>query len=117
MKHIIIILLFPLIAIAQRDSLTNDYRVFADIDTTTYAAGKMIVTFESKNRLGTRLIEVDSIASADFATYIDSLIELYQPDSIITNNVTNSYYDQFRSFNTQRLTIKNKLVKLWAIKP
>jgi hypothetical protein len=116
MKHIIIFL-FPVLLCAQRDSLTNDYRVFADIDTTTYAAGKMIVTFESKNRLGTRLIEVDSIASADFATYIDSLIELYQPDSIITNNVTNSYYDQFRSFNTQRLTIKNKLVKLWAIKP
>jgi hypothetical protein len=116
MKHIILFL-FPVLLCAQRDSLTNDYRVFADIDTTTYAAGKMIVTFESKNRLGTRLIEVDSIASADFATYIDSLIELYQPDSIITNNVTNSYYDQFRSFNTQRLTIKNKLVKLWAIKP
>ena len=117
MKYTIFFLLLPFIAMSQRDSLTNDYRVFADIDTTTYAAGKMIVTFESKNRLGTRLIEVDSIASADFATYINSLIELYQPDSLINTNVTNTYYDQFRSLNTQRLTIKNKLVKLWAIKP
>ena len=117
MKYTLLILLLPFIATAQRDSLTNDYRVFADIDTTTYAAGKMIVTLESKNRLGTRFIEIDSIPSSYFADYIDSLITLYQPDSIITTNVTNSIYDQFRAYNTTRLNNKERLVKLWAIKP
>jgi hypothetical protein len=116
MKHIILFL-FPVMLCAQRDSLTNDYRVFGDIDTTTYAAGKMIVTLEMKNRLGTRFVEVDSIASSYFADYIDSLITLYQPDSIINTNVANTIYNQFRDQNTQRLNTKNRLVKLWAIKP
>ena len=117
MKYTIFFLLLPFLAISQRDSLTNDYRVFGDIDTTTFAAGKMIVTLEMKNRLGTRFVEVDSIPSSYFADYIDSLITLYQPDSIINTNVANSFYDQFRSYNTTRLNTKNRLVKLWAIKP
>jgi hypothetical protein len=91
--------------------------VFGDIDTTTYAAGKMIVTLESKNRLGTRFVEIDSIPSSYFADYIDSLIAIHQPDSIINNNVANTFYDQFRVNNTARLNEKNRLVKLWAIKP
>lgn len=104
-------------ASGQRDSLTNDYVRFADIDTTTVSAGKMTVTIEGKNRNGVRLIEVDTIPSTYFADYIDSLITLYEPDSLIENNITNSVYDQFRVYNTTRLNIKNKLVKLWAIKP
>jgi hypothetical protein len=104
-------------ASGQRDSLTNDYVQFADIDTTTVGGGRMTVVIEGKNRNGVRLIEVDTIPSTYFADYIDSLITLYQPDSLIENNITNSVYDQFRTYNTTRLNIKNKLVKLWAIKP
>ena len=119
MKQIITLLFVGIayIATGQRDSLTNDYIQFADIDTTTVGTGKMTVTIEGKNRNGIRLIEVDTIPSTYFADYIDSLITLYQPDSLIENNITNSIYNQFRTYNTTRLNLKNKLVKLWAIKP
>jgi hypothetical protein len=119
MKQIITLLFVTIayIASGQRDSLTNDYVQYADIDTTTVGGGRMTVTIEGKNRNGVRLIEVDTIPATYFADYIDSLITLYQPDSLIENNITNSIYDQFRGYNTTRLNIKNKLVKLWAIKP
>jgi hypothetical protein len=118
MKNLVFLLLFsPACLLAQRDSLTNDYRTYGDIDTTSITGNKYIVDYYYKTR-DFRIIRVeDTIPKTYFADYIDSLITLNQQDSVFTKNISDNYYQDYRKQNTNYRNAKNFSQRLWAIKP
>lgn len=118
MKNLVFLLLFlPACLLAQRDSLTNDYRTYSDIDTTSITGNKYIVDYYVRTR-DFRIIRVeDTIPKTYFADYIDSLIALNQQDSVFTKNISDNYYEDYRKQNTNYRNSKNFSQKLWAIKP
>lgn len=115
MKHIILFL-FPVILCAQRDSLTNDFLSFEDYGT-TIDGDNMIITIKYYSRGGKNYTETDTINKDNLAEWCEEMIAQIQNDSIVQLNVANSIYNQFRDQNVVRLNTKNRLVKLWALKP
>ena len=116
MKYTFLILLFPLLVTAQRDSLTNSFLTFQDY-ATTIDGENMYISVSYSSRGVVNYTERDTIDKDDLGAWCDEMIAMIQGDSIIQFNIANSFYDQFRAYNTERLNIKNRLVKLWALKP
>lgn len=116
MKYTILILLFPFIAMAQRDSLTNSFLTFEDYST-TIDGEFMYISINYSSRGGTHYTERDTIDKDNLGAWCDEMIAMIQNDSIVQFNVANSIYNQFRDQNTLRLNTKNRLIKLWALKP
>jgi hypothetical protein len=118
MKNLVFLFIFfPIALFSQRDSLTNDYRTYGDIDTTAIAGSKYIVDYYYKTR-DYRIIRVeDTIPQAYFSDYIDSLIALNQQDSVLVKNLSDNFYETYRRENTNYRNAKNFSQKLWAIKP
>lgn len=122
MRTLIFILFLPLIVNSQidcSDTITVDYRTYANITADTIFEKDTFIIFEviftDVNKK--YVISQDTIDEKDLLTFVDSLIVLNQSDSIQYNELRTLYYNQFRDSNTKYLNKKNLLNKLWAIRP
>jgi len=118
MKQIFILLLFSFSLTAQREDTTvvNDVKSWSAITVTDLGSTNKIDT-RYKNVAEKWFFELDTIAESYFPDYVDSLIALYQIDSINYKSQLEAYFVRFREINTQWLNTTNLLQKLWAIRP
>lgn len=120
MKHIILFIIIPFLGFSQydiRDSTTIDLLVFNEIDTGNIGGVKFKVNWSYKNGADLVFTERDTITESYFPTYVDSLIALFQSDSIVSYNTAIGYFNEYRKFTTRWLNAKNRLIKLYAVKP
>lgn len=120
MKHTILFIIIPFLGFSQydiRDSTGVDLLVFNEIDTGYLGGSKFKVNWSYRNGADLVFTERDTIIDTYFPTYVDSLINLYKSDSIVYYNTAVGYFNEYKKFTTWWLNAKNRLIKLYAVKP
>lgn len=116
MKHIIILLLLPILLTAQRDTLTTELRVYINIDTLYTGARYKVTTVYYKLASGVTT-EIDTSNTSSLIDHIDDIIAQMQDDSIRYNSLTEHFFTLYKEQNTYFQNAKRYLAKLWAIRP
>lgn len=117
MKQIILLIFISTAAIGQRDSTTTELRTYISMDTSSISSTQLKITTEWYAPANGNNIEKDTIVGTEKGVSIDSLISVYQSDSISYQQSLEGLYEAFRKYNVLYLNTKNRLAKYWAIKP
>lgn len=119
MKQIffLILILTSVNAFGQRDTTTADLRTYISMDTSSISSTQLKITTEWYAPANGNNVEKDTITGTEKGVTIDSLIAVYQIDSVYYQNTLNGFYEAFRKYNVLYLNTKNRLAKYWAIKP
>lgn len=114
---ILILTLTSINAFGQRDTTTADLRTYVTMDTLSISSTQLKITTEWYAPANGYNTEKDTIIGTEKGVTIDSLIAVYQSDSVYYRNTLNGFFDAFVKYNVLYLNTKNRLAKYWAIKP